>query len=113
MLPIVQSLFPPAGESRPESIAPLVAGGRFQLEHIVSHGAGSPAGFWYDQDRPEWVALLRGQAVLEFAEGSLSLRAGDCLLIPAGLRHRVAGTSRDAVWLALHHDGREAAPPAF
>jgi cupin 2 domain-containing protein len=49
------------------------------------------------------VALLRGSAILVFEpEETLSLNAGDALFIPAGVRHRVAETSDDAVWLALH-----------
>lgn len=87
-----------------ETFTTLLEGRRFRLEHIVSRGAASAGSFWYDQDQPEWVALLRGAAVLEFADGSLELRAGDCLRIPAGLRHRVAGTSADAVWVALHFE---------
>lgn len=78
----------------------------FSLEHIVSMGAASPPGFWYDQPDPEWVMLAQGSAELEVEEDgavqTLSLRAGDALTIPARLRHRVAATSADAVWLALH-----------
>ena len=80
----------------------VASGGAFRLEHIVSRGAASPDGFWYDQENPEWVALVRGAAVLEFPSGRLALRAGDCLLIPAHREHRVAETSADAVWIAAH-----------
>ena len=72
------------------------------LEQIVSHGQACPEGFWYDQPQPEWVALLRGSARLEFDDGERPLVAGDALLIPAHCRHRVAECSLDAVWLALH-----------
>ena len=48
------------------------------------------------------MALLGGNATLEFDDGSLALAAGDALLIPAHCRHRVAACSLDAVWLALH-----------
>ncbi len=76
------------------------------LERIISRGQASPPGFWYDQDRDEWVALLLGEAVLIFEEGAehVRLQAGDFLLIPAHKRHRVEKTSPDAVWLALHYD---------
>ncbi len=78
----------------------------FALERIRSAGHASPPGFWYDQERDEWVALLSGEAELRFEEGSerVLLRPGDCLLIPAHKRHRVEKTSADAVWLALHFD---------
>ncbi|HVU23305.1 MAG TPA: AraC family ligand binding domain-containing protein [Opitutus sp.] len=104
MLPAVHSLRPQAGSRADEVVSPLAEGRAFRLEHIASHAAASPPGFWYDQDRPEWVALLHGTASLEFAEGTLHLQPGDCLLIPAHLKHRVSATSPDAAWLALHFE---------
>jgi cupin 2 domain-containing protein len=93
----------PAEEAGAERFVPLLQGGGFRLEHIVSHGRASEPGFWYDQAEDEWVALLRGRATLIFEpEETMSLTAGDALLIPARRRHRVAATSPDAVWLALH-----------
>jgi len=89
-----------------EEVVRLAAGAGARIERIVSCGHASPPGFWYDQDRPEWVALLQGQARLEFADGrSLSLRAGDWLAIAAHARHRVAATSAapPAIWLAVHY----------
>ena len=99
------NLFAPlAAEARgEEQFVPLLDAGAFRLEQIVSHGRASAPGFWYDQGEDEWVALLRGSAILVFEpEETLSLNAGDALFIPAGVRHRVAETSDDAVWLALH-----------
>ena len=55
-----------------------------RIERIVSTGQATPEGGWYDQDRDEWVALLRGWAVLSFEDGRrLRLCAGDYLLIRA------------------------------
>jgi cupin 2 domain-containing protein len=89
-----------------ERFEPLLSGGAFRLERIISQGHATPAGSWYDQPQDEWVLLLQGSAGLSFAEGeeTLTLRAGDCLLIPARQRHRVEWTDpQDAtVWLALH-----------
>ena len=93
----------PAEETAVERFIPLLQGAAFRLEHIVSHGQASGPGFWYDQPEDEWVVLLRGSATLVFdPEDKLALTAGDALLIPARMRHRVAETSPDAVWLALH-----------
>lgn len=95
---------PPAVSHGAETVTTLLRHPAFTLEHIVSRGAASPDGFWYDQDRDEWVLLLRGEAGLRFESGEIvSLTAGDPLLIPAHRRHRVERTSPDAVWLALHH----------
>ena len=88
-----------------EHVETLLETKAFRLERLVSFGSVSPPGFWYDQKRPEWVLLASGTATLSF-EGATSqrLQAGDHLLIPAGLRHRVESTSNDAVWVALHFE---------
>lgn len=95
----------PAGPPE-EEVLELAAGAQTRIERIVSCGHASPPGFWYDQDRPEFVVLLQGEAALEFAGGdAVRLRAGDHLTIAANARHRVAWTSSNppAVWLAVHY----------
>lgn len=75
------------------------------LERIISRGHVSEPGHWYDQETDEWVVLLKGRASLEFEGGRIMhLTAGDFLMLPAGLRHRVTYTSKTppCVWLALH-----------
>ena|SRR5579862_5143672 len=77
-----------------------------RIERIVSRGQASPPGFWYDQDRPEWVMVLRGAARLRF-EGDnapIEMTAGSYIDIPAHRRHRVEWTDPDqlTVWLAIH-----------
>jgi cupin 2 domain-containing protein len=89
-----------------EHFETLVATAEFRLERIMSRGHCSPAGFWYDQPRAEWVALLQGRAALRFEDESEArhLDPGDWVFIPAHRRHRVEWTSREpeAIWLALH-----------
>lgn len=104
MLPTIHSLLVSAGTSKEEVIAPLFQGESFRAEHIASFGVASSPGFWYDQDLPEWVALLQGTASIEFEAGTLHLKAGDYLVIPAHLKHRVPATSSDASWLAIHFE---------
>lgn len=104
MLPTVYSLEAERDEGVGEKIATLLEGGRFRLERIHSFGAASEPGFWYDQEEPEWVLLVKGTAAVEFEEGTLELGAGDGFTIPAHQRHRVVRTSSDAVWLALHFE---------
>ena len=76
------------------------------IERIVSRGHRSPDGFWYDQDRDEWVLLIRGNAgiVFEGDPSPVELKPGDHVLIPAHRRHRVAWTSEteNTIWLAVH-----------
>ena len=89
-----------------ELFTPLVDSDAVRIERIVSRGHATPPGEWYDQDRHEWVLLLRGAARLAFADGrEVTLAAGDWLEIPAHARHRVSWTDpdQDTVWLAVHY----------
>jgi cupin 2 domain-containing protein len=77
-----------------------------RIERIVSFGQVSPLGFWYDQEDDEWVALIQGEAKIEWEGGSvMKLRAGDALVIPAHEKHRVAFTSSDppCIWIAVFY----------
>jgi cupin 2 domain-containing protein len=90
---------------------PLLNQSTFRMERIVSRAHATPKGEWYDQENNEWVLLIKGSAGLLF-EGSnepLTLIAGDYLLIPAHVRHRVEWTDEgeDTVWLALHYSPSE------
>ncbi len=102
MRPVVINLLePPQGET--ETFRALLDLPGIRLEHIVSNGQASADGFWYEQKDAEWVMLVRGEATLRFEPGGdAAMKAGDCLLIAAGSRHRVESVSVDAVWLALH-----------
>ena len=85
----------------------LVENDSFKLERIVSKGHHSKAGEWYDQDRDEWVILIKGSAGLriEGQQEVIQLNPGDYILLPAHLRHRVEWTEANAetIWLALHY----------
>ncbi len=85
----------------------LVEAENVTVERIVSRGHRSPASGWYDQQRPEWVVVLKGRGVVAFENGEeATLGPGDHLIIPAHCRHRVAWTApeEDTVWLAVHYD---------
>jgi len=89
-----------------EVVADLLSAGGLRIERIVSTGQASPPGFWYDQDRDEWVVVLAGEAGLRFADEIevRPLKAGDFLLISAHRRHRVewTDTTQPTIWLAVH-----------
>jgi cupin 2 domain-containing protein len=92
----------PTGASREEFLTLLQSSGA-TIARIVSHSHVSPPGFWYDQDEEEWVLVVRGSATLEFANGEqVELTAGDYLTIPRHAKHRVARTSEETIWLAVH-----------
>lgn len=82
----------------------LASGHNLRIERIVSTGQVSPPDFWYQQKENEWVVLLQGRATLEFENNSLlHLQAGDSMMLPAGIKHRVAYTSKHpaCVWIAV------------
>jgi cupin 2 domain-containing protein len=86
-----------------EEILTLLRTRDVQIERIVSNGKASPQDFWYDQPHDEWVILLQGTAILEFGNGNITaLKTGDHLLLPRHSKHRVNGTSTDAIWLAVY-----------
>ena len=104
----LKNLFSSIPESRAEEILEtLLQGQGFTLERIVSTGQATPSGEWYDQDREEWVILLRGSAGLRFEEDPeiQVMRPGDYVHITAHCRHRVEWTDRQqpTLWLALHY----------
>ena len=90
-----------------EQIDALLSTPHVRVERIVSHGHSSPPGFWYEQDKPEWVIVIAGSAAVLF-EGEPApreLKRGDHLNIPAHARHRVEWTDKDGptIWIAVHH----------
>lgn len=85
----------------------LVKSENVQVERIVSKGHTSPTDGWYDQEKNEFVLLLKGAARLEFDDNTVAqLVPGDWLDIAAHRRHRVAWTKEDSetVWLAVHYN---------
>lgn len=98
------------GEAATEEVmATLQEEPGFRLVRIVSTGQATPEGEWYDQDEAEWVMVARGRAAL-LIQGEAAARvleAGDYVLIPAHVRHRVEWTDphEPTVWLALHFPG--------
>jgi cupin 2 domain-containing protein len=93
---------PPAGEER---ITVLQRGEGWRLERIHSCQASSAEGFWYDQAEHEWVTLIQGNALLQFADEPEPRRLcrGDALVITPHRRHRLVATdpAPGSIWLAL------------
>ena len=77
-----------------------------KIEKIISKGQTSPENFWYDQDKNEWVVVLKGSASLQFEkEEIIKLSAGDYINIPAHKKHRVGwtDTGKETIWLAVFY----------
>ena len=91
------------GDLPEELFETLAQSGNTSIRRIVSKGHATD---WYDQQENELVVLLKGAARLEFEKGQFrEMAPGDCLLIPARVKHRVAWTEADTetVWLAVHY----------
>ena len=105
-VPAIANLFELPERLTVEEVFEILARGRdLTIERIVSAGHSTPEGQWYDQMTDEWVGLLQGEAQLRYGDGSIQqLQAGDWILIPAHLKHRVDRTSQSppCVWLAIH-----------
>ncbi|MCK6605881.1 MAG: cupin domain-containing protein [Ignavibacteriaceae bacterium] len=101
------SIFSPPVNPEPgaENFETIQSGKEIRIERIISKGQKSPPGFWYDQEENEWVMLVTGYAELEFEHGITTLKPGDYINIPAGVKHRVSFTSEteETVWLAVFY----------
>ena len=94
----------------PEELIEKIAGNAekdITIARIISRGQASPPGFWYDQEKDEFVIVLKGKAGLQFKDRDKieELSQGDYVEIPAHTLHRVEWTSteEDTVWLAIHY----------
>ncbi len=78
-----------------------------KIERIVSRGHASPEGLWYDQEKNEFVLIVRGSAglKLENEDDIVVLKAGDYFNIGAHVKHRVEWTDStcETIWLAVHY----------
>lgn len=80
------------------------------VEHILSGRLAAPVA--YDQPDDEWVTVLEGAAVLDVGDERLSLDAGDWVLLPARLHHRLVETRPGTRWLAVRTPrSADRAPP--
>jgi cupin 2 domain-containing protein len=102
------NLFWPLPDARAtETVDVLLARPGLRIERVVSFGQASPPGFWYDQPEGEWVLLLRGAALLRFADEGAPRRLmpGDFVEIAPRRRHRVDWTDPEqpTLWLAAFY----------
>jgi len=77
-----------------------------KIEKIISNGQSSPPNFWYNQERNEFVVLLKGSAELLFENDEhVKMLPGDYIIIPSHKKHRVERTSEteETIWLAIHY----------
>jgi len=90
-----------------EVVDNILTSDNIKIERIVSKGQASPDGFWYDQDKNEWVILLQGSAGLQFygEKDVVVLKSGSYINIKAHKKHRVKWTAKDkkTIWLTIFY----------
>lgn len=78
-----------------------------KIERIISKGHSTPNNYWYEQEKNEWVIVLKGYAHLLFEENDelIIMKKGDYINIPAHKKHRVEWTdpNKETIWLAVHY----------
>ena len=94
-------------QAHEEILETIIQTHQFKIEKIISRGHATTEGEWYDQDKNEWVLVLKGNAGLRF-EGYnevLVMKPGDYINIRAHQKHRVEWTDpeEETVWLAIYY----------
>lgn len=91
------------GHETDEFLEALVCGEHgVNIERIVSQGQVTEEGKWYDQDRDEWVAILKGSSKIQYEDGrEITLEEGEHVFLPRHVKHRVSYTSSPCIWLAV------------
>jgi cupin 2 domain-containing protein len=103
---VIKNLFADVPQHLPkEFVQTLLQAANVRIERIISHGHASPPDFWYDQGHSEWVVVLKGAARLQFEDGTVEMKPGDFVNIPANKKHRVDWTTPDepTIWLGVRY----------
>ena len=87
-----------------ELFTKIISKNNCKIERIISKRHTTPKNKWYDQDKNEFVIILKGSAeLLFFPNKKLKMKSGDYLNIPANIKHRVDKTSKKTIWLAVFY----------
>ncbi len=84
----------------------LLQNEQIKIERIISKGHSSPKSGWYNQDKNEWIIILKGDAIISFENNEdIILKVGNHLHIPAHTKHKVKWTTPDTetIWLAVFY----------
>lgn len=88
-----------------EQFFDLIKSDNIKIEKIVSNGQSSSVNFWYEQEKNEFVLILKGNAIIEYEHSDIELKEGDYINIKAFTKHRVKYTNKDepTIWLAVFY----------
>ena len=84
----------------------IISNDNIKIERIISKGHKSKEDEWYNQEKDEWVMVIKGNATLTFEDAEdVDLGEGDYINIPAHMKHRVSWTDAkvETIWLAIHY----------
>jgi cupin 2 domain-containing protein len=102
-----KNIFQNIPTSIPEEIFESIVESDFvKIERIISKGQKSPGDFWFDQEKNEWIIVIKGKARLQFENRNIiELSEGDYINIPAHKKHKVDWTDPDneTIWLAVFY----------
>ncbi|NCO11245.1 cupin [Candidatus Pacearchaeota archaeon CG_4_9_14_0_2_um_filter_39_13] len=101
------NLFSKISDKLPKELFQILASSKnIKIERIVSKGHITPENKWYNQEKNEFVLLIKGYAEILFADNKLvRMNEGDYINIPSHKEHRVVKTSseEETIWLAVFY----------
>lgn len=104
---MAKNIFKNIPQTLPEELfETIIKNDHVHIERIVSYGQVTADEQWYEQEKNEWVLLVKGAARIQFSDGGLMhLEAGDYINIAAHTKHRVEWTQENSetIWLAIHY----------
>ena len=90
-----------------ELFTALVKKNSLKIERIVSRKHITQKGRWYNQDKNEFVLVIKGSAELTFMKNKkherIKMKKGDYINIPTHLKHRVDKTDKETIWLTVFY----------
>ena len=93
-------------EIKEELFEELIRSDNCKIERIISKCHATEAGKWYEQEKNEFVLLLKGSAeLLFFPDKIINMKPGDYINIPCCVKHRVEKTDakKETIWLAVFY----------
>jgi cupin 2 domain-containing protein len=103
----IENIFSKMPKEIPEEFfETIVKSDEVMIERIISKGHATKEGKWYNQNKNEFVIVLKGDAIIEYKDGKkIEMNIGDYIIIPAHTKHRVLKTNEkvETIWLAVFY----------
>jgi len=88
--------------SKNEIFNTIISNDNIKIERIISYGQTTPKDYWYNQEEDEFVLILKGDAKIQYDDGSIHiLNTNDSLYIQSHQKHKVTYTANPTIWLAI------------